>query len=244
MLTGFLALLKSDGVNKLGELSTVLKDYIPLHLIKTSNTDKFKISAAVRETKRPVCLIRIDKKNHPDMLKLYFLTNTKIEWNDTIYLVSIFGKYAMINHPKTPEKLIKIFEHNKNTYPNPKDVVQPTEIQLSDLMEDLDDKKDFESIESFMKSYQSKQPSPNRFRFGNSKAQIFPRTPIPRGKRVTQRHPGTLMTREQRYSAANPFETPAISNLSPSASKTSKNRTAKNPTPKPANQTRRREIFL
>lgn len=245
MLTCFLALLKSDGVNEFGDLATVLKGfYNPLYRMTTSTPDKDIIYNVVLRTKRPVCLILIDKNNHEDHFKLYFLTNNETNWEKTIYLVKIFGEYAIINTPTTPEKLIKKFEQTKNEYPNPKEVVQPTEIKLSDLMEELDYNNDFETLEAFMKSYQSKQSSPNRFRFGDPttqrpilRAKRVIQPPIPRGKRVTQKPTGTLLTREERFSAANPFETQARTSRSnlvtPSAPKTPKNRTAKN-------QTRRR----
>jgi len=159
MFACFLALLNTMEVNELGPLSTVLKDYIPLHLIKTLNTDKFKISASVLYMRRPICLIRIDKKKHPDMLKLYFIPNTEIDWKKTIYIVSIFGQYAMINNPKTPEKLIKMFERMfeqiKRDFPDRKDVVQPIETQLSFLIEDLDNVGEFKTIDEFMESFKS-----------------------------------------------------------------------------------------
>lgn len=177
MFTAFLALLNTMEVNELGPLSTVLKGfYSPLYRMEPSTPYKQIITAAVQYKRRPICLIRIDKKNHPDMLKLYFLTNTNIDWTETIYIVSIFKQYAMINNPKTPEKLIKMFERMfeqiKRDFPDRKDVVQPIETELSDLMEDLDNTDEFKSLDAFMESFkspsvQSKPSTSTRVRFEN-----------------------------------------------------------------------------
>jgi hypothetical protein len=178
MFTTLLSLLKSDGVNEFGDLATVLEGlYSPLYRMEPSTPYKQIISAAVLNKKRPICLIPIDKNKPPDMLKLYFIPNTEIDWKETIYLVSIFGQYAMINNPKTPEKIIKMFERMfdqiKRDFPDRKDVVQPVETELSFLMENLDNDDEFKSIDAFMKSFkspsvQSKPSTSRKIRFENN----------------------------------------------------------------------------
>jgi hypothetical protein len=166
MFNLFLSLVKSDGVNEFGDLATVLKGfYNPLNSIEPSTSDNEIISDVVETTRRPVCLIRIDNNNLKENFELYFLTN-ETEWN-TIYVVTIFGQYAMINKPKTPEKLIRKFEEikNENTYADQD--IQAVESELSDLMK-LDYKKDFATLDAFKKIYQL-NPSPSRkIRFENN----------------------------------------------------------------------------
>ena len=166
MLNLLLSLLKSDGVNEFGDLATILKGfYNPLSSIKPSTPDNEIIADVVDTTRRPVCLIRIDNNNLKENFELYFLTN-ETEWN-TIYVVSIFGKYAMINEPNTPEKLIKKFEKIKNENTDASQDIQVVESELSDLMK-LDYKKDFVSLDAFKKSYQLKHSLSRKIRFENN----------------------------------------------------------------------------
>jgi hypothetical protein len=86
--------------------------------------------------------------------------------------VTIFGQYAMINEPKTPEKLIRKFEKIKNENTDATEDIQAIESELSDLMK-LDYKKDFATLDAFKKMYQikpptSRTPTSRKIRFENN----------------------------------------------------------------------------
>lgn len=219
MLTGFLALLKSDGVNKLGELSTVLEGlYSSQFPIKPSNTDndKYMIVDVVYNTNRPVCLILLDNEH----FELYFLTNEP-DWEHTIYLVSILGQYAMINNPTTPKKLINKFEENKfeenkDESTNATEDIQAIEGQLLDLMK-LDHKKDFLTIEAFKKIYQLKPSTSRKIMFANNYPSEI-KQDIPKSSTISKSSNGTrsklqgiLKTRKNNGIGSVPAPTPRTS---------------------------------
>jgi len=227
MLTCLIAVLNSDGVNEIGSLKTVLEESSTQGESTQEEIDE-SIDDVVFRTKRPVCLIRIDKKNHPDKLRLYFPndetdnneTVIEIDWTKTIYLVSILGQYTKINHPTTPEKLIKMFEFVKTRIDG---IDYPFEMDLSKILNFLDDGDSFKYPNAFMERFKPKQTSPNQsspkqsapnqFRFGDPHAQKDTKKPPP----VTF-IPG----------AANPLK-PAISKLVTPKNRTAKNRTASKP---------------
>jgi len=263
MLTGLIAVLNSDGVNEYGKLETVLEDYVPVNAessIQEESTqeeiDK-SIDDVVFRTKRPVCLIRIDKKN-PDKLRLYFPngdtdnndtdnndTDIEINWRKTIYIVSIFGKYAMINHPTTPEKLIEMFELVKTRIDN---IDYPFEMDLSKILNFLDDGDSFEKEAAFVERFKPKQSapkqsspkqsapnqsSPKQFRFGDPLAQKGTKKPptvtfIPGASNPLKPTIGNKgLTRDQKFSNANPLQNQAKTSKNPASN--SARKSAKNP---------------
>ena len=228
MLNLFLSLLKSDGVNEFGRLEDVLEGiYRSQFPIEPSIPHNEIIANVLYKTKRPVCLILIDKNEHNNYnehFELYFLTN-QTKWEDTIYLVRIFGQYAMINEPNTPKKLIKKFEEIKNENTDATEDIQAIESELSDLMK-LDYKKDFDSLEAFKKSYQLKPSTSRKIRFEKNYPSEF-KQDIPKSSTISKssngsyyiKHsngtrsklPGILKTRKNNGRASVPAPTPRTS---------------------------------
>lgn len=163
MFTTFLASLNSDGVNKLGELKTVLENHLDVK-IESIESERSIVDEVVLKTKLPLCFIIIKKNMDEDMVRLCYLNNTNnINWAETIYLVGIFGKYAIINNTRTPEKLIKRFESIKPIsipFENGKPVKHVV-MKIYHIAE-LDQYDDFENLETFKKSFQSPSVQTNR----------------------------------------------------------------------------------
>lgn len=252
MLTCLIAVVNSDGVKEYGKLETILKTVLEDYVhVKTEESTQEEIDKSIDDvvfrTKRPVCLIRIDKKN-PDKLRLYFPngdtdnnetdnneTGIMIDWKKTIYIVSIFGNYAMINHPKTPEKLIEMFELVKTRID---DIDYPFEMDLSKILNFLDDGESFEKEAAFVERFKPKQSAPkqsapNQFRFGDPLSQKDTKKPptvtfIPGAAnplKPTIDNKG--LTQDQKFSNASPLQNQAKTSKNP-ASKSAR-KSAKNP---------------
>jgi len=175
MFTTFLAFLNSDGVNELGELKTVLENHLHVNIESSRESERSIVDEVVLKTERPLCFIIIKKNMDEDMVRLCYLNNTNnINWEKTIYLVGIFGKYAIINKPRTPEKLIKRFESIKPIsipFENGKPVKHVV-MKIYHIAE-LDENDDFENEKTFKKSFQSpsvqtNRSTPRRIRFENN----------------------------------------------------------------------------
>ena len=233
MFTTFLALLNSDGVNELGELKIILEDYINVNTelsIESERSERSIVDNVVLKTKRPLCIIIIDNDINNDRVRLCYLNNTKeINWEKTIYLVGIFGQYAIINNPMTPKKLIKRFETIKTTSTENKHPVKHVVMPLSDIAE-LDQSDDFENPEAFMKSFQSKPSTSRKIMFANNYPSEI-KQDIPKSSTISKsingsyyiKHnngtrsklPGILKTRKNNGRASVPAPTPKSMSISP-----------------------------
>lgn len=256
MFTTFLALLNSDGVNELGELKTVLENHLDVK-IESIESERSIVDNVVLKTNRPLCIIIIDNNINNDRVRLCYLNNTKeINWEKTIYLVGIFGQYAIINNPITPKKLIKRFETIKTTSTENKHPVKHVVMPLSDIAE-LDQSDDFENPEAFMISFQSKPSTSRKIRFANNYPSEI-KQDIPKSSTISKSSNGTrsklsgiLKTRKNNGRASVSAPTPKSMSMSPIASpprtnkptymgwlfhKTPKKKTVRNLGPGPAMQ--------